>query len=282
MDPVELTAGRLHLRPWQPSDADAVLAACRDAETQRWTTVPSPYTAEHARAFVGEVSARGWAEGTDLGFAVCDRTTGAVLGAVAVRRRPAHDCWDVGFWAAPAARGRGVMTDALGALCRWAFAQLGAERVEWYAEVGNWASRRVAEKAGFTVEGVQRAGLPARDGRRHGWVGARLAADPERDTRRLPSMPELSDGVVTVRRWHPDDVDDVARACDDAATARWLGNLPSPYTRNDAEHFVLQVVPGTQAEGTAYSRAVVDAATGAVLGARCDRLAPPPAPPRHR
>ena len=184
MDPVELTAGRLHLRPWQPSDADAVLTACTDPETQRWTTVPSPYTAEHARAFVGEVSAQGWADGTDLGFAVCDSTSGVVLGAVAVRRRAAHDCWDVGFWVTPAARGQGVMSDALGVVCRWAFAELGAQRVEWYAEVGNWASRRVAEKAGFTVEGVQRAGLPARDGRRVAWVGARLPGDLEGDTGR--------------------------------------------------------------------------------------------------
>ena len=266
MDPVELTAGRLHLRPWQPSDADAVLTACTDAETQRWTTVPSPYTAEHARAFVGEVSARGWADGTDLGFAVCDSTTGEVLGAIAIRRRPAHDCWDVGFWATPTARGQGVMSDALGVLCRWAFAELGAQRIEWYAEVGNWASRRVAEKAGFTVEGVLRSGLPAREGRCDAWVAARLPGDPERDTRRLPSYEPLSDGVVTLRPWRLSDAADVARACDDPLTVRFLP-VPSPYTVEDGTFYTGTLVPSSWADGTAANVAVTDAQTGELLGA---------------
>ena len=266
MDPVELTAGRLHLRPWQPSDADAVLAACQDPGTRRWTTVPSPYTPEHARAFVGEVSAQGWADGTDLGFAVCDSTTGTVLGAIALRRRPAHDCWDVGFWAVPGARGQGVMSDALGVLCRWAFAEVGAQRVEWYAEVGNWASRRVAEKAGFTVEGVQRDGLPAREGRRDAWVGARLAGDPERDTRRLPSYEPVSDGVMTLRPWALSDAPDVIRACSDPLTVRFLP-VPSPYTPEDADHFLGAMVPTSWAEAAAANVAVTDAGTGALLGA---------------
>jgi RimJ/RimL family protein N-acetyltransferase len=182
MEPVEIAAGRLHLRPWRPSDAAAVLTACTDPLTQRWTSVPSPYTAEHARIWLEEQSPRGWADDTAYTFAVCDSTSGEVLASIAVRRRPTHDTWDVGFWAIPAARGQGVVTEALGVVCRWSFAELGAERIEWYAEVGNWASRRAAEKAGFTVEGVLRLGLPGREGRRDGWVGARLATDPEIDT----------------------------------------------------------------------------------------------------
>src|SRR4051812_28052393 len=104
MDPVEITAGRLHLRPWQPTDAAAVLSACTDPETQRWTSVPAPYTAEHARAFVEETAPAGWADGSALTFAVCDSTTGEVLASVAVRQGH-HETWDVGYWAIPAARG---------------------------------------------------------------------------------------------------------------------------------------------------------------------------------
>jgi RimJ/RimL family protein N-acetyltransferase len=179
MEPVEITAGRLHLRPWLPSDASAVLAACTDPAIQRWTTVPVPYTAEHARHFVEEHGPKGWVDDTDYGFAVCDSTSSDLLAAVSVRRHAARDAWDVGYWAVPSARGTGVVTDALGVVCRWAFAELGAERIEWYAEVGNVASRRVAEKAGFTVEGVLRSGIPGRDGRVDCWIGARLSTDPE-------------------------------------------------------------------------------------------------------
>ena len=73
MEPVELSTERLLLRPWRPTDAAAVLAACSDPETQRWTTVPSPYTAAHATGYVEEATVRGWADGTDLSFAVCER-----------------------------------------------------------------------------------------------------------------------------------------------------------------------------------------------------------------
>src|SRR6266508_2973041 len=64
MEPVELTEDDILLRPWRPEDADAVYAACQDPEIQRWTTVPSPYLAEHAARFVGERSPKRWADGS--------------------------------------------------------------------------------------------------------------------------------------------------------------------------------------------------------------------------
>ena len=46
MDPVEITAGTLHLRPLGARRrADAVHRACSDPDVQRWTRVPMPYPA---------------------------------------------------------------------------------------------------------------------------------------------------------------------------------------------------------------------------------------------
>ena len=264
MEPVEIRTYRLLLRPWQPSDAPAVLAACTDPETQRWTTVPSPYTAEHARAYVEEFSPAGWSSGQSLGFAVCDQGSGEVLASVALRQGQ-HEAWDVGYWAAPAARGRGVVSEALSALCQWGFRELGVERIEWYAEVGNWASRRVAEKAGFTVEGVLRAGLPSRNGRRDGWVGARLPTDPETDTRLLPAFDAVTDGVIALRRYQPSDVEALERAGNDPLTERFLP-WPSPHTRQHAVDFLEVIVPTLWADGAAAWVAVTDAGTGELLG----------------
>ena len=185
MEPLEITAGRLHLRPWQTGDAGVLQAVCADPEIQRWTTVPVPYTAVHARDFLDRMQ-QGWADGTECSFAVCDSTTSEVLASVSLRRRH-PDLWDVGYWCAPAARGGRVVSEALGTVCRWAFAELGAQRIEWYSEVGNEASRRTAEKAGFRVEGVLRGGLVQRDGRVDAWVGGRLPGDPEGDTQLEPS-----------------------------------------------------------------------------------------------
>lgn len=87
------------------------------------------------------------------------------------------DIADVGFSCAPWARERGVTTAALRLACRWGFEQLRLARIEWRAYVGNDASRRVAEKAGFVLEGVQRARLAQRGERRDCWVAGLLPGD---------------------------------------------------------------------------------------------------------
>ena len=51
MDPVEITADGLLLRPWRAVDADAVHRACQDPDIQRWTSVPRPYELHHAATF---------------------------------------------------------------------------------------------------------------------------------------------------------------------------------------------------------------------------------------
>jgi RimJ/RimL family protein N-acetyltransferase len=268
MDPVEIRTDRLLLRPWQPGDAPAVLAACTDPVVQAWTSgLPSPYTADSAREYVEVLAPTAWAAGTAYAFAVTDVRSGEVLANVALRPRPEHQNHDVGYWAAPAARGQGITTEALAAVCRWGFADLGATRIEWYARVGNWASRRVAEKAGFTVEGTLRGGLPVAGGDRSDcWVGARLPDDPEIDTRRLPAYKPLTDGVVTLRPWKLEDADDVRRACDDPLTVRFLP-VPSPYTYEDGVFYVGTLVPTMWADGEQANVAVTDAVTGELLGA---------------
>ena len=41
VEPTEITAGRLHLRPWQAADADALQDALSDPAVVRWTGLPS-------------------------------------------------------------------------------------------------------------------------------------------------------------------------------------------------------------------------------------------------
>ncbi len=84
---------------------------------------------------------------------------------------------EIGYWAAKPHRGRGYVTEAVGALAHWAFTTAGVERLEWRAEVGNDASRAVAEKAGFVIEGIQRSGIANKGVRRDGWIGALLPSD---------------------------------------------------------------------------------------------------------
>jgi RimJ/RimL family protein N-acetyltransferase len=174
--PVELRTARLLLRPWQPGDAPAVLAACQDPQVQRWTRVPVPYTEDDARSFVEQLSPQAWASGTAAHFAVLDAADATVLASVSLVHVQEGSA-EVGYWAAPGARGRGVVTEAVRRLCRWAFEELGLQRVEWLAYVGNDASRRVAEKVGFRPEGLLRSALVQRGRRHDAWIGGLLPTD---------------------------------------------------------------------------------------------------------
>ena len=265
MDTTVITTGHLVLRPWGARDAPAVLAACQDQEVQRWTTVPSPYSRRDALSWCTELSPAGWEAGTAASFAVLDAATGDLLASVGLDGIN-HGAAMFGYWCAAPARGRGVVSEAAQALCRWGFGPLGLELVVWAAEVGNWASRAVAEKSGFTVEGVHRSWLLHRGARVDAWTGSLLSGDAVVDRRLLPAPPRLTDGVVALRGWHASDGPDVARACDDAETARWLP-VPTPYGRADGVRYVGQLVPGQWADGEAANLAVIDPPSGGLLGA---------------
>jgi RimJ/RimL family protein N-acetyltransferase len=180
LERTEITAGRLHLRPWEPRDADAVLAACQDGELLRWTTLPNPYTAADAREWVQTLSPAAWRTGTGAHFAVLDAVDERVLASVGFNAFTAGAA-EIGFWCAAPERGAGVVTEAVGAVCRWGFGALGLQRITWLAYVGNVASRRVAEKCGFTFEGTLRSYLPQRGERRDAWIAGLLPTDPTPD-----------------------------------------------------------------------------------------------------
>jgi RimJ/RimL family protein N-acetyltransferase len=63
------------------------------------------------------------------------------------------------------------------AITRWGFDALGLRRIEWRAEVGNEASRRVAEKAGYEMEGLLRQGLTVHGRRADCWIGSALSRE---------------------------------------------------------------------------------------------------------
>ncbi|WP_137989033.1 GNAT family N-acetyltransferase [Streptomyces vilmorinianum] len=176
MEPTTLSTERLTLATFTPGDADEVHAICQDPEIQRWTAVPSPYGPQDAAFFLNRVVPDGWRDDTEYSFAVRLREGGPILAAVALHH-PRSGAWEIGFWTAKEHRGRGYMTEAALALARWAFTEIGCTRLEWRAEVGNEGSRAVAQKAGFTMEGVLRAGLPNNGTLRDTWVASLLPSD---------------------------------------------------------------------------------------------------------
>jgi RimJ/RimL family protein N-acetyltransferase len=148
-----------------------------DPEVQRYTRVPSPPPPGFARSWL-DVYERGRAEGDREAFAVVDEAN-AFLG-IGLAPRIEHDTGTVelGYVVAAAARGRGVATETLRLLTEWAFADLGAQRIELQISVENDASKRVAERCGYRREGVRRSVFVKLGRREDMEVWSRLHTDP--------------------------------------------------------------------------------------------------------
>ena len=79
----------------------------------------------------------------------------------------ARQC-DTGYWVRQSAQGRGIATEAAHAMVRYAFGALGMQRIGLTHSAGNEASRRIAVRLGFILEGIQR---------RANWLPGGKAAD---------------------------------------------------------------------------------------------------------
>jgi RimJ/RimL family protein N-acetyltransferase len=159
-DDVRLTDNVVTLRAPSVADVDWITETLSNApDVSRWTRVPSPYEREHALQFL-DMSAAGRAAGTDASFLVCDAVSGTPLGAVGIHRLGvAVEPWssflpaEIGYWLAPSARGRGVVTRSVDLVSTWALQDLGHPWVMIQVLDGNDVSRRVADRAGFEFVG---------------------------------------------------------------------------------------------------------------------------------
>jgi RimJ/RimL family protein N-acetyltransferase len=109
---------------------------------------------------------------------VLDATTGRLLGNVSLHKID-HEQRDaeIGYRVAPWARGQGVATDSVAAATRWAFGALDLVRIELAHAVANPASCRVAEKAGYQLEGTLRQSFVYAGIRQDEHLHARLVTD---------------------------------------------------------------------------------------------------------
>lgn len=82
-----------------------------------------------------------------------------------------------------------------------------------------------------------------------------------------PPDPPLSDGVVTLRRWHADDAPALAAAFEgDEELGRWIDRLPQPFTDDDARAEIELGERGWLGDARDAGLAVIDAETGRLLG----------------
>jgi RimJ/RimL family protein N-acetyltransferase len=162
----------IELRPWVDEDASVVHAAYADPDIQRWH-VRRTDSLDEARELI-VAWRRAWSQEQRLEWAVAD-ADGAVLGRLALKDLVLFDgVAEIAYWTVPAARGRGLAPRAADAAARWAF-QVGFRRLQLEHSTRNPASCRVAEKAGFGMEGTRRGAALHADGHHDMHLHSRLA-----------------------------------------------------------------------------------------------------------
>jgi RimJ/RimL family protein N-acetyltransferase len=168
--PVTLCGEGVRLGPHAPEDVERIAEACAAPSTQAWLPgLPAPYTVLDAASYVSSREEQ-HATASGVYWAVRGADGGALLAEVGVfRLEDGSPSGEVGYWCHPDARGRGVMTGAVRLVSRHALTPtraggLGLERLLLRVARGNIASRRVAQKAGYTEVGVDRAAERLRDG----------------------------------------------------------------------------------------------------------------------
>jgi ribosomal-protein-serine acetyltransferase len=165
--PTEIPSERLVLRPYRPEDGDALFAAIEESREhlRPWLGWAEHYgSAEEARVYCARCAAN-WLLRTDLTLGIFDRRTGKYFGGTGLHN-PNWELrtFEIGYWLRATAEGQGIMSETVRSLTDFALDALQANRVEIVCDASNERSSRVAERAGFTLEGRLRNALPSPSG----------------------------------------------------------------------------------------------------------------------
>jgi RimJ/RimL family protein N-acetyltransferase len=151
---------RLELREFSLADADLIREVAVNAEHE---ALPPGAPSDPARLddWLAADQRLPEPEGTAVHLMMLDRSLGQIVGSISVF----HADWEtrsaeIGYGVRADQRGQGYATEALTAVAQWALTGGGLQRAWLSTTAENVASQRVAEKAGFRLEGtLRRAGL---------------------------------------------------------------------------------------------------------------------------
>jgi RimJ/RimL family protein N-acetyltransferase len=155
-----IITARLELREFSLADADLVREVAANAE-QESLPPGAPSDPQLLDDWLAADDRLPLPDGTAVHLMMLDRALGRIVGSISVF----HADWEtrtaeIGYGVRADQRGKGYATEALAGVARWALTEGGLQRA-WLSTIAeNVASRRVAEKAGFRLEGtLRRAGL---------------------------------------------------------------------------------------------------------------------------
>lgn len=145
-----LTLTTCAVRSWRTSDAESLLryANNRNIWLNLRDAFPHPYTKHDARAYIRSVRDR--SPETTFAIAVDDEAVGSI--GFVLRTDVERVSAEIGYWLAEPFWGRGITSEALVALTRYAIDTHRLTRIYALPFAWNLASCRVLEKAGYVLE----------------------------------------------------------------------------------------------------------------------------------
>ena len=151
-----LQTKRLILRPWREDDAEELYKYASDPEVGLPAGWPPHTSVENSREIIRTVLS------APETYAVCLKEDGKPIGSVGFHRNDLaeqDDEYELGYWIGKPFWGRGLIPEASLEMLRYAFEDLGMNRIWCGYYDGNEKSRRVQEKLGFvyhhTTEGLE-------------------------------------------------------------------------------------------------------------------------------
>lgn len=154
MAPLPCLTPRACLRRFRPDDAGDLLALLRDADVARATPEIRP-TPPGVRAHIAEQNGHApFQPGVCFDLALALRDTDQMIGLLTLVRDPETPQAEIGWALGSAWRGRGLVTEAAGALLDISFCELGLHRIWAVTAASNERSRRVMERLGMRREGL--------------------------------------------------------------------------------------------------------------------------------
>jgi RimJ/RimL family protein N-acetyltransferase len=173
--PDSITDGVVVLRELREDDRAVVLSTMRDPLVAAWLNMPAEPGDGDFDALL-RVTSQGRASGDRIDYTVTEAPADRALGAVIATRRH-RDNYEIAYLAAPAGRGRGLMTRAVRILCDWLFAN-GVGRLELRTHPGNEPSQELARRVGFQREGLERHSIWLHGERADALLWSLLPGDP--------------------------------------------------------------------------------------------------------
>jgi [ribosomal protein S5]-alanine N-acetyltransferase len=152
-----LETPRLILREIMPYDREAVFHLFGNAEVTRYNDVSQFPNIERADQLIDWMRQR-YVERKSIRWAVTLRGgQDRLIGTCGFNLFDTRSHFgEIGYDLHPAFWGQGIMTEAVGAMLRFGFFEVGLNRIEANVTVGNVASGALLTKLGFRYEGLMR------------------------------------------------------------------------------------------------------------------------------